>query len=416
MAPLHEEIDADDLLVRRRTPRHLRQRHGAARAVARGREARRLPAEPGDHRVRERAGADFLRRLSFLEDVIGVDAVLDRCEPRVVYPLGGLGLPDVDEHHHAGEQQARRVCHVLTGAPRRRAVDRLEHGDMLADVRRGREAHRAGDLGGDVREDVAVEVRHHDDVELLRRVGELRRADVDDPVLLLELRILGADLVEDLVEEAVGELHDVVLGEAGHLAPAVGAGIFERIADDLLGAWPGNELQALEHLVGLPVLDAGIQVLFVLAHDHDVHLRMPGGDERRVRSAGPHVGVEPERLAHGDVEALEPAALGGGDRRLVEHARAPQRLPGAGLDSRADALRVDLLADLDRLHFELRAGGLQDAQGRGHDLRADAVAVGDRDRGRYRRRRRRADHVQGGGCVHVAALHVDDGAHPRRWI
>ena len=67
-------------------------------------------------------------------------------------------------------------------------------------------------LGGDVGEDVAVEVGHHDHVEALGRVGQPGRADVDDLVLLS--RCPGtrrADLVEDLVEQAVGHLHDVVL-------------------------------------------------------------------------------------------------------------------------------------------------------------------------------------------------------------
>ena len=57
-----------------------------------------------------------------------------------------------------------------------------------ADIRRAGEADRAGDLRRDVGQDVAVEVRHDDDVESLGRVGELRRADVDDPVLLLDVR------------------------------------------------------------------------------------------------------------------------------------------------------------------------------------------------------------------------------------
>ena len=40
---------------------------------------------------------------------------------------------------------------------------------------------------------------------------------------------------------------------------------------------------------------------------------------------------------------------------------------------------VDLLADLDLLDRQARAGRLQDLERGGHDLRADAVAVGDGD-------------------------------------
>ena len=46
----------------------------------------------------------------------------------------------------------------------------------------------------------------------------------------------------------------------------------------------------------------------------------------------------------------------------------------------ADAALVDLLADLDRLDVDARAGFLEDMQRRVHDFRADAVAVRDGNR------------------------------------
>ncbi len=57
--------------------------------------------------------------------------------------------------------------------------------------------------------------------------------------------ILRADLVEDLVEEAVGHLHDVVFREAGDLLAVVAARVLERVAHDPLAAAAGDELQAL---------------------------------------------------------------------------------------------------------------------------------------------------------------------------
>ena len=114
----------------------------------------------------------------------------------------------------------------------------------VADVRRSRQSHRTRNLRRHVRQNVAIQIRHHDHVERFRRVGHLRRADVDNPVLLLDLRILCADLVEDLVEQAVGHLHDVVFGEAGDLLAVVLDGVFEGVADDLLAARPRDQLQA----------------------------------------------------------------------------------------------------------------------------------------------------------------------------
>ena len=50
----------------------------------------------------------------------------------------------------------------------------------VADIGRGRQPDRTGDLGCDVADDVAVEVRRDDHIEVAGRVGEARRADVDD--------------------------------------------------------------------------------------------------------------------------------------------------------------------------------------------------------------------------------------------
>ena len=308
-----------------------------------------------------------------------MDAVLHRAQPGVVRVLGRLRLTDVVQHQDGGEEKPARIGHVVAGAARRRAVDRLEHRADLADVGRAGQTDRARDLRRDVRQNVAVQIRHHDHLEGLGRIGHLRRADVDDPVLFLDLGVLGTDLVEHLVEQAVGHLHDVVLGEAGHLPATVRARVVEGIAHDFLGARPRDQLEALIDLLGLPVLDAAVQVLLILAHDDQVHRRVFGGDERRIGAAGAHVGEQAERLADGDVERLEAAALRRGDRRLEEHLGPAQRLPGLRRDTCVMALGVHLLADFDRFNCKPRAGGLDDAQRRPHDLGANAVAMRDRD-------------------------------------
>src|SRR3712207_8637568 len=59
---------------------------------------------------------------------------------------------------------------------------------------------------------------------------------------------------------------------------------------------------------------SGVDVLLVLAHDHHVHAGVLRRHEGGVGRDGPHVGEEPEAFAHGDVEALVAAALGG-DRK-----------------------------------------------------------------------------------------------------
>ena len=119
---------------------------------------------------------------------------------------------------------------------------------MLAEPARPTEP---GDLRRHVGENVAVEVGHHDHVESFRRVGHLGRADVHDPVLVLDVRIFGGDLVEDLVEQTVGHLHDVVLHEAGDLLAVVAARVLEGVAHDLFAAGPRDQLDARMSLPAL---------------------------------------------------------------------------------------------------------------------------------------------------------------------
>ena len=49
-----------------------------------------------------------------------------------------------------------------------------------------------------------------------------------------------------------------------------------------------------------------------------------------------------------------------------------------------NATEVDLLADFDGFLLNARAGGFHDVEGRGHDFRADAVAVRDGDGNKVR--------------------------------
>src|SRR5690606_17499779 len=126
--------------------------------------------------------------------------------------------------------------------------DGLEHGRVVADVGRAGQAHAARDLRGDVRADVAVQVGHEDDVKVLGRVGHLGHADVDDPVLRLDVRVFFGHFAENFVEQAVGHLHDVVLGEGRDLLAAVLPRVLERKTGDALRARPADNFQALHHV------------------------------------------------------------------------------------------------------------------------------------------------------------------------
>ena len=76
----------------------------------------------------------------------------------------------------------------------RRAVRRLEDRDVRAEVAAGREAEPADQAGAEVGDDVAVEVRQHEHVVLLGPLDELHAEVVHDPVVELDVGVLGRDV------------------------------------------------------------------------------------------------------------------------------------------------------------------------------------------------------------------------------
>src|SRR4029078_6391827 len=72
---------------------------------------------------------------------------------------------------------------ALAGDVGRGAVHRLEHGGKRArriEVPAGRQPRAAGDGGTQVRQDVAEQVRRHDDVEVDRTPDEIHAGGVDE--------------------------------------------------------------------------------------------------------------------------------------------------------------------------------------------------------------------------------------------
>src|SRR4051795_10357408 len=212
---------------------------------------------------------------------------------------------------------------------------RLEHRGVLADVGTGRDAETADHARGEVGQDVAVQVGQHEHVPLVRPLDETHAGRVDEVLPGIDVRVLLGDLAEDRQEQPIGVLHDVGLRHAvDPLAPVV-ARVFERVADDALGAELAHRLdrdagaladllvlQAVEvrdDLVGLlrvgGVLDAGVQVLGVLADDDDVDV-VEARPYAGVGLARAQAGVEVELVAQRHVDRAEPGADRRGDRAL----------------------------------------------------------------------------------------------------
>ena len=188
--------------------------------------------------------------------------------------------------------------------------------------------------------------------------------------------------------------------------------VLERAPDEPLGALARNRLDAdarrlreadLPHAqlvleegdqlaralrLGLP-LDAGVDVLGVLAEDHHVGLRRI---LERARHAGevPHraqADVEVELLAQGDVERANAAADGRRHRALDRDGVLAQRLERLGRQPHVGAVeprrllaRVDLHpVDRARSAVRLLDGGVDDGAHHGRDVDADAVTLDERD-------------------------------------
>lgn len=63
-------------------------------------------------------------------------------------------------------------------------MDCFKHRPFFADICRAGKTDRAGDLRGDIGEDISVEIGHDDDIEDFGGIGEFGRSNVDDPALI----------------------------------------------------------------------------------------------------------------------------------------------------------------------------------------------------------------------------------------
>src|SRR5207237_9584928 len=113
-------------------------------------------------------------------------------------------------------------------------------------------------------------------------------------------------LAARLQDQAAGACQDVRLVHQRDAPPAARLGELEGVLDDPLAAFAGDDADRLGRAALLVdvVLDARVETLGVLADHYQVDAGVPrlhaGEAARR-----PHVGVEVELLAQGDVHAAE---------------------------------------------------------------------------------------------------------------
>ena len=184
---------------------------------------------------------------------------------------------------------------------------------------------------------------------------------------------VGGDGPAALEEQAVGQLHDVRLVDGRDLAPAVGDGVVEGEAGDPLRRGAGDDLDALRGVGADHVLDAGVQVLGVLADDDEVDVlvaRLEALDRAR-RAGGWRTGRAPGGASTLTLRKPSPTGVVIGPLSATLLRWIDSRTCSG---QRRAVLGHDGLAGVDDLPFERDAGRVEDAAGRLRQLRTDAVA------------------------------------------
>jgi len=260
----------------------------------------------------------------------------------------------------------------------------------------GSEAEAAGELRGEVADDVAEEIVGDDDVELARVADEFHGERVDVEMAGFDVGVFGADGFEDALPEVAGVGHGV--GFVGHAEALelVGTRILEGVADDALDAFAGVDVFLRGDFVGSVFLEeaahADVEAFSVFAKDDEADV--VGGDiaERcvaRVEEFG-GAGVDEEVELEAETEEDVGGVLVGGDAGIAEGAEedgvefVAKHFDGAG--RKGDVFAEEFVGapvEVDELEGTIvfGGGGLDGFDGDRSDFLADAVAGDDGDAG-----------------------------------
>ena len=208
-------------------------------------------------------------------------------------------------------------------------MDGLEHAGVAAlgvDVAGGRNAQAARQRGGQVREDVGVQVGSDDGVERGRAVDHAGGGSVHQLLVPLHIRKLLADLQRNLVPHHHGVALGVALGDDGEQLAGPRLGQAEGKAHDALHPGAGHHAQVGGHLDGVALVGtathAGVFTFGVFTHDDPVQVfgraALEGCINAGQDAGGPHVGVLIEPLANLQPQAPQRDVVG--DVRVARRA------------------------------------------------------------------------------------------------
>ena len=140
------------------------------------------------------------------------------------------------QHHHTTQQQRRRIRQTLTRDIGRGAMHGFEDGALIADIARGGETQATDQASTHIGQDIAVEVRHDEDLVAVRRgIGDDFQTGI---VQQLGVELDGGEIARDLArgaeEEAVAHFHNCRFVHRAHLSLADVLGVLEGESEDSL--------------------------------------------------------------------------------------------------------------------------------------------------------------------------------------
>ena len=283
------------------------------------------------------------------------------------------------KHLNCPEQESRRVGNTLAGNHGRRAVNGFKHSAFFTNIGRTRKPYRTCNFCSDIRNDVAVKVERYDYFKILRGIGKFGCADIDDPVVVGDVRVFCSNFVKDFSEQTIGLLHDVVFGKTSYLIASVEFSVFKCIADDLLTTWAANEFEALHYFIGLLVFDACIEVFFVFTNDHQIHFRMLCRHIRMQTKARANVGIQAQKLARRHIQALVTPTLRRGYWRLQKYFIASDGIPSFRTNTGGIASQINLLTYLNFVVSQLGTCCFQNRKRCLHNFWPNAISFCDRN-------------------------------------
>ena len=191
-------------------------------------------------------------------------------------------------------------------------MNRLKNGGVVPDVSTGSQTESPYQPGAEVRENIAEQIRCHDDIELLWSRHELHGHIVDNAVIAFDLGIFLRHLSANIQKQSAGEFHNVGLMHDCDLLTSVLPCIVKGSTDNPVAPRSRHNPDSFgSALLCIDVmLNAGVEFLGIFPKDDQINALKRRLDPFH-RLSRPKVDVEVKLLSESNVDASEAHSDGG---------------------------------------------------------------------------------------------------------